>query len=542
MTESNHSPGDPPAASVPVLIVGGSLVGSSAAVFLAWRGVPVVLVERHLGSSLHPRAIGYTTRTRTLELFRAVGIEVPESAHGSGPPRRARVESLAGRWLEEYPWTPPGQGVKEAVEYSPAYATAIAQDRLEPILRQRAHDLGADLRPGVELIGFTADGSGGDRDPAPPRRWQRIPGPRAVPGGRRWCGQPDPRRARHRPRRGGLLSVQRSILFRAPLEEYLRRGVVQFEIEQPDFRAFLTTYSDGRWVLMLSDDLDRDEEEQRQLVRQASGLADVPVELITTGRWELAALIADRFSSGRVFLAGDAAHQLPPNRGGFGANTGIDDAHNLAWKLAAVLAGQSAPELLATYDTERRAIAQLRHEQIFARADYKAYMKTPRSGAVVLDDAAIELGQLYRSGAVAGAADGLPPARPPDEWAGQPGTRAPHLWVTVDDDRRSTLDLFQREWVLLSEDARWALPAAQASAQLGVPVTFVQIGVDARPVEPGQFRTAYGVGLTGATLVRPDGYIAWRAIEAPADPAQALTGPLERVSFPRAISGRIRDG
>lgn len=540
MTESSHSPGDPPAASVPVLIVGGSLVGLSAAVFMAWRGVPAVLVERHLGSSLHPRAIGYTTRT--LELFRAVGIEVPESAHGSGPPRRARVESLAGRWLEEYPWTPPGQGAKQAVEYSPAHATAIAQDRLEPILRQRAHDLGADLRPGVELIRFTADGSGVTATLRP------RDGGREYQVRAQYLVAADGAGSQIRDALGigrtgeGLLSVQRSILFRAPLEEYLRRGVVQFEIEQPDFKAFLTTYSDGRWVLMLSDDLDRDEEEQRQLVRQAIGLADIPVELITTGRWELAALIADRFSSGRVFLAGDAAHQLPPNRGGFGANTGIDDAHNLAWKLAAVLAGQSAPELLATYDTERRAIAQLRHEQIFARADYKAYMKTPRSGAVVLDDAAIELGQLYRSGAVAGAADGLPPARRPDEWAGQPGTRAPHLWVTVDDDRRSTLDLFQRGWVLLSEDARWALPAAQVSAQLGVPVTFVQIGVDARPVEPGQFRTAYGVGLTGATLVRPDGYIAWRAIEAPADPAQALTGTLERVSFPRAISGRIRDG
>ena len=101
-------------------------------------------------------------------------------------------------------------------------------------------------------------------------------------------------------------------------------------------------------------------------------MSEVRIELIATGRWELAALIADRFSGRRVFLAGDAAHQLPPNRGGYGANTGIEDADNLAWKLAAVTSGQFSPELLDTYDTERRPIAWLRHDQIFARADYKA--------------------------------------------------------------------------------------------------------------------------------------------------------------------------
>src|SRR3954451_23229052 len=94
--------------------------------------------------------------------------------------------------------------------------------------------------------------------------------------------------------------------------------------------------------------------------------------VITTGRWVLSALIADRFSSGRVFLAGDAAHTLPPARGGYGANTGIEDAHNLAWKLAAVLEGKSRPELLESYDAERRPIAWLRHDQIFARQDYAA--------------------------------------------------------------------------------------------------------------------------------------------------------------------------
>ncbi|MGH3494537.1 MAG: FAD-dependent monooxygenase, partial [Sciscionella sp.] len=460
--------------SVPVLIIGGSLVGLSAAVFLAWRGVPAVVVEKHAGSSAHPRAIGYTTRT--LELFRAVGIDLPKS-HGSGAPRRARVESLAGTWHEEYPWTP-GAG-QPKIDYSPVAGTAIAQDQLEPILRERAIELGTDLRPNTELIGLTQDDDGvtatlrerGGREYR--LRAQYL----VAADGARSSVREELRIARSG---RGLLSVQRSILFRAPLQGYLEHGVVQFEIEQPDLKAFLTTYSDGRWVLMLGDDIDRDDDEQRALVQQAIGRSDLPIELITTGRWELAALIADRFSSGRVFLAGDAAHHLPPNRGGFGANTGIDDVHNLAWKLAAVLPGQSTPELLDTYDAERRPIAWLRHEQIFARADYKAHIETAGPEVPIIDDDAMELGQLYRSAAVLGAGDDLPRAQRPDQWAGQPGTRAPHLWVTSNGQRLSTLDLFGEDCVLL------------ANGPTRSDLTTDRIGVDIG-AEDGDLAAAFGL-------------------------------------------------
>ncbi|MGV9678495.1 FAD-dependent monooxygenase [Nocardia sp. NPDC003482] len=510
---------------IPVLIVGGSLVGLSAAVFLAWRGVPVVVVEKHAGSSPHPRAIGYTTRT--LELFRRVGVDVPPSSH-SGPPRRARVESLAGTWMEEYPWTPGGRARGPRVVYSPVAATAIPQDKLEPILRARALELGAELRTSTELIGFVQDEAGvtatlrprGDDHEYQLRARYMIAADGATSPVREALGIT---------RSGaGLLSVQRSILFTAPLDEYLEHGVVQFEIEQPDFKAFLTTYSDGRWVLMLSGDVDRSEEERKAVVRKAIGRDDIPVELITSGRWELAALIADRFSSGRVFLAGDAAHQLPPNRGGFGANTGIDDVDNLAWKLAAVLSGESGPALLNTYDAERRPIAELRHEQIFARADYKAYLDGPRSEVPVLDDDAIELGQLYRSDAVLGAGPELPRAQRPDQWSGQPGTRAPHLALT-DPDGSSTLDLFGRDWVVMFEDARWRAAADTAGRQLDVAVRSVEIGTDVETRDSDVFATAYGLSHTGAALIRPDGYIAWRAVAIPEDPAAALTQALAQV-------------
>jgi putative polyketide hydroxylase len=499
----------------PVVVVGGSLVGLSAAVFLAGHGVPVTVVEKHASSSAHPRAIGYTTRT--LELFRAAEIELPSTTQGHGPPRRARVESLTGTWFDEYPWT--ANNAKPRYEYSPERATAIAQDRLEPILRNRAVALGADLRPSTEMTGFTQDDDGVSvtlqpRDGACyPMRAQYVV---AADGAR------SPTRDSLGINRSGHgpLSVQRSILFRAPIDHLLERGIVQFEIEQPSLTAFLTTYSDGRWVLMLSDDIDRDADQQRAVVRQAVGIPDLPVELLTTGRWELAALIADRFRAGRVFLAGDAAHQLPPNRGGYGANTGIEDVHNLAWKLAAVLRGEATQALLDTYDAERRPIAWLRHEQIFARADYKAYLDGPASDVEVIDDIAMELGQLYRSPAVLGVSDALPPAQRPDQWVGQPGTRAPHL--VLRGDRRSTLDFFQHGWVLLSPDDRWAA-AAECTA-----VDFVCINAS-DVLAPMRIDEAYGIRPDGASLVRPDGYIAARWTTMPADPAAELADALRQV-------------
>ncbi len=235
----------------------------------------------------------------------------------------------------------------------------------------------------------------------------------------------------------GHLRTVRSVLFRAPLEEYLEKGIMQFQIDQPDFRAFLTTYNDGRWVLMFWDDVERDEHALGNAVVRAIGRSDLGIEILATGRWELGALVADRFASGRVFLAGDAAHWLPPNRGGYGANTGIHDAHNLAWKLAAVLSGVSLPSLLDTYDDERRPVAWIRHQQIFARPDYKSEARGIAADEPIRDDDAMEFGQLYRSTAVLGADADLPPALRPDEWAGQPGTRAPHRWLFRGEERLS---------------------------------------------------------------------------------------------------------
>lgn len=509
-----------------VLIAGGGLVGLSAALFLAWRGVPALVIEKHPGSSLHPRAIGYTPRT--LELLRAVGLgaQVPQ-----GPAdftlRRARVESLAGAWYEESSWSPESRE-KIAYEYSPCLGAAIAQDRLEPILRDKALELGADIRLQTELVEFSQSDSG-----VTARLRSRADGSEEVVTADYLIaadGHRSPIRAAlgiGRQGRGHMRTL-RSVLFRAPLDEYLASGVSQFNIDQPDFQAFLTTYRDGRWVLMFNDDAERDDATLRALIVKAIGRDDLPIELITTGRWELSALIADTFSAGRVFLAGDAAHTLPPTRGGYGANTGIDDASNLAWKLAAVLQGESTPELLASYDAERRPIARLRHDQIFVREDFKQEAKPDGGQQPLYEDDAIEFGQLYRSSAVIGAGPELPPAMRPEQWAGQPGTRAPHLWITRAGERLSSLDLFQAGWVLLTADASWAPAAAAASAALGIALPCIVFGQDVDTEAPDTFITAYGLGLHGATLIRPDGYIGWRSPALPDQPAAVLTAALAR--------------
>jgi putative polyketide hydroxylase len=527
--------------STSVVVVGGGLAGLSAAVFLAGRGVPVVLVEQRSGSSPHPRAIGFTTRT--MELYRAAGLgpQIPEVPKGfSGRPRRVKAVSLAGERFEETSWTPEGQRPPEAprppaIEYSPCGGAAIAQDRLEPILRAKAIELGVDLRLDTELISFEQSTSGAVT-------WLRGRDGSEYTLHADYLVGADGHSSRVREALGigrdgrGHIQTLRSVLFRAPLDEYLEGGISQFDIEQPDLKAFLTTYRDGRWVLMFSDDEERDEDTLGATVKRAIGRPDIDIEIITTGRWELSALIADRFSSGRVFLAGDSAHTLPPARGGYGANTGIEDAHNLAWKLASVLTGASTSQLLDTYDAERRPIAWLRHQQIFARPDYKAVATAHAVDVPIIDDEAMELGQLYRSTAVLGAGAELPPALRPEQWKGHPGTRAPHLWVTKDGERCSTLDLFGGDWVLLAEDERWSLAAAHAVEKLGVGVEFLHIGIDAVPSGAETFQTAFGLGPAGASLIRPDGYVAWRSTDLPADVFQTLTEAIGKVSSAASLS------
>ncbi len=438
---------------VPVLIVGGSLVGLSASLFLRHHHVPHVLIDKHRGSAPHPRALGFTETT--MEHYRACGIasRIPQVDPGARL-RRIQVETLFGDWAGETDWTP-GEPADRNAALSPCTGAAIAQDRLEPVLRAAAVEAGAEIKLGVELIALVQDDAcvrAKVRDRANGNE-ETITADWVV-----GCDGADSmiREGLGITRSGvGHLRTVRSVLFRCPdADAVLDRGAQQFEIEQVGFKVFLTTYGDGRWVLMFDDERERGTEEMRAAVLRALG-RELPFEIITTGKWELAGRIADHYRQGRVFLAGDAAHQLPPTRGGFGANTGIDDVWNLAWKLSAVLGGTTNAKLLNTYDAERRPIGWLRYQQTFSRPDYARWAPVTFMPEPLFGNDAMEFGQLNRSAAVVGAGPDLPSAAPPQVWAGQPGTRAPHVWEDGEVGRRSTLHLFGRDYMLLSADRAW---------------------------------------------------------------------------------------
>lgn len=534
--------------TVPVLVAGGSLVGLSAAMFLASRGVACLVVERHHGSALHPRARGFTQRT--LEMFDTAGLRhLPEIPASITRLRRVRTESVVAAPTAEVEWTPQSAvrpSAAPAASYSPHTGAAIAQDQLEPLLRQRALELGATLRPGTELVRFEDDGDGvvawlkdsqGSVQTVRARYLIGCDGNRSVV-----------REALGIARQGvGVLQVMRSVLFRAEeLERFRRDGIGQWEIQQPGLDAFLAGYGDGRWVLMFKDDIDRNPAALDAAIQRAVG-TPVRAEIITTGRWELTALIADRFSQGRVFLAGDAAHTLPPNRGGCGANTGIADAFNLAWKLAAVLSGQSEDSLLDSYDEERKPVAWMRFQQTFARPDYARFADDAIREIPLLDPIAIELGERYRSSIIDETASDLPLAQRPDEWRGQPGTRAPHRVVTRDGRSISTLDLYGAGWVLVSSSNTWCDAAAHIGARTGVPISSINLPAVLAQNDRALAEQDLGITGGGASLVRPDGVIAWRSIEDDGT-VDALERAMDVVARParrsrdRACSGSGRTG
>jgi hypothetical protein len=223
---------------------------------------------------------------------------------------------------------------------------------------------------------------------------------------------------------------------------------------------------------------------------------------------------------GRIFIAGDAAHLMPPN-GGFGGNTGIHDAHNLAWKLAYVSRGYAGPDLLDTYERERKPVGRFTAEQAFARyvartAPWLASRVTPDA---LVDDMRIELGYLYNSPAGVHA--------DPHTTCGMPGSRAPHLWLERGGQRVSTIDLTGR-FVLIAgkEGSAWVDAAGTLAREFnGLPFDAHRIGTDLKDPENG-FGAAYGISASGATLLRPDGFVAWRSVAADRDAEGALRAAL----------------
>jgi putative polyketide hydroxylase len=253
--------------------------------------------------------------------------------------------------------------------------------------------------------------------------------------------------------------------------------------------------------------------------------------------------VADRYRAGRVFLVGDSAHEMPPT-GAFGSNTGIQDAHNLAWKLAAVLGGWGGPELLDSYEAERRPVAVETAARAAARsAEHRHPGFDAPAGGGRTSVLSVALGYRYNAGAVVGA-DAAAPVVPENFAAtGEPGTRAPHVWLEQDGERISTLDLFERVPVLLTQrGSTWEEAAAAAAAETGVPLACHPVGEGGtvRAEADADWLAAYGIGPDGAVLVRPDGFVAWRSVDGAqaGDARSVLEGALREVL---RLDGAVHD-
>jgi putative polyketide hydroxylase len=518
-----------------VLIIGGGLVGLSMALFLRRQGVDTIVVERHPGTSILPR--GRFMNVRSMEVFRANGIEaVLRSAPPSmlqTYPHMARAETLAGEEIFRATFN----GQTEAADVSPCTPVQIDQQVQEPLVLTEARAAGAEVRFGHELTSFEQDCDGvtavvrGGDDTYSVRAAYMVAADGHRSGIRRELGIGTHGR--------GTICDLVNIVFQADLRPHLRgRALWACYVNRPEPNTMLVMFErQDSWVLMLpyhpeDGDSPDDFTEQRclEMIRAATGdpglsatvLPAVPGDERLVQPWELAAWVADRYVSGRIFLVGDAAHVMPPS-GGLGANTGIQDAHNLAWKLGAVLSDYAGPALLNSYEAERRPVGEFAADFSAALLDKRT--KDKGDSGVALDPMSVALGYQYESTAVLNDEEAAPTVRHHTDLTGQPGTRAVHRRLAGD---MSTLDLFGTGFVLLTgpSGGQWSSAAEQVDKRVDVH----QLTTDLLP--------AYGISPEGALLVRPDGFVAWRAPDAVRDPKAALADALQAILARTPVAAR----
>jgi 2-polyprenyl-6-methoxyphenol hydroxylase-like FAD-dependent oxidoreductase len=530
--------------SVPVLIVGAGPVGLTASILLSRLGIASRLVERRRSTSIHPKA--RNINMRTMEIFRQCGVEDDVRAAGL-PIERTRfliwAESLAGREIErriEQRSHPDGE-IPSAAKHC-----LCAQDDLEAVLRRHAEALAPGTAAfGTELIRVEQDAEGvtatvRDADGEKQLRAQYLI---AADGAR------SPVRRALGIAMRGVREVYRSVnvLLNADLRPWVKdRPAAIYIIQRDELRCtFMTINGVNRWGFLINLPLDASfepytPERCAEVVRLAAGVPSLAVEILGVDPWIAAAEVAERYRVGRVFLAGDAAHLMPPT-GGFGLNTGVQDAHNLAWKLAAVLNGQAAPGLLDSYDAERRPYGQYITQQCLETAFSmgRGEQTAKAAGAVQKlarpefhNELGMIFGAAYASPAVIADGTGLPPvANPVADYVpcARPGSRAPHLWLERDGRRLSTHDLIDFRYTLFAgpQGGAWRDAAREAGKALGVPIEAHTVGDGADLRDPAQrFAAQYGIESDGAVLVRPDGHVAWRRFSGTADPRRELESAL----------------
>lgn len=538
----------------PVLIVGAGPVGLSASVMLSRHGIDHVLCERSPSTTDHPRA--RSINIRTLEIFRQWGIEDD-----------LRAVSLPPEWSREMIYTTTLSGPEHGRTRTGAMAIQpgdgptptgyllSSQDRIEPILHDCAASYStADLRFGTEFLAYESRNGGIRAALRDTRSGDSYDIDADYLIGADGVGSTVRKALGVRLVGESGLSYSINTYFRADLGRWIEGRPASLYWISGTERAGVLQPLDGkdRWLCQIGfggSALDRDGKaeawtaaDSARWVGLAVGDPEVKVEVLKILPWTMSATVAEKFRDGPVFLVGDAVHQLPPT-GGFGMNSGVQDAHNLCWKLAAVMKGWASPRLLDSYESERRPVAQFNTAR--SLANFHAVQKVTR--AALSGDAAaavrqahfygnwlgMELGFHYEDGAV------IPDGTPPPEVAdvvqdyvptARPGHRAPHVVLQDKAGRCSILDLFEKEMVLLTgpEGGPWIEAAREVAGDIPLKTWTIGEGDDFTDPD-GDWRATYGIAADGAVLVRPDGHVAWRSAGMADAPRRALAGALARL-------------
>jgi putative polyketide hydroxylase len=499
-----------------VIIIGGGPVGLSAAICLANQGIKSVLIEKHPTTTNHPKARG--VNGRSMELFRSWGLE--ESFKSHQMPR----ESYRFTWIEDFQGKEITrvQATVDYSQYSPTSNSVIAQDIVEQELFRKALNMPLiDLRFNTEMVNAFQDDKQVTIEILNKQNNQKetLTARYLIAAD----GANSSLRKLFNVEMEGIenLGVFCNIYCEMNLDKYVAdRPSAGFMFTRPDLRGtfILSKNCQRKWLVGVRLDPDRNLTKETftddfcvEFVKKVVNDPEIEVKLINKAFWTMAALIAKQYRVGHVFFAGDAAHRLPPT-GGFGMNTGIQDVHNLAWKLAMVINGQAEESLLDTYFTERVQIAKTntnwsisnakRFEKIFialAQNDLETFEHELKDQTHHINNILLDLGftygieyqkqEKYTQTAVVGA-------------------RAPHCWLEKNDQDKSTLDLYNNAFVLVcSPEAQyWQKKYSQ------FPCKIVTIGEGGDYLDKNHdFLEKYEITKRGAVLVRPDGHVAWHA-------------------------------
>jgi 2,4-dichlorophenol 6-monooxygenase len=583
-----------PTDDVDVLIVGGGGAGLTASMLLSRQGVDHLLISALPTTSTLPKA--HVLNQRTMEILDDAGVAQAIAAHSTPAPNMAATAYYAGlsgtssdhgRLIAKLPcW---GAGGDDA-HWRAASAWPqlnLPQIRLEPILKHHAEALAPGrIRFGHELIALEQDDDAvtatvrdrrtGGHYFVRCRYLVGADGGRTVPAllgvSHVGLGVITQTATMHVSADFSALAQDDEVLIRWLISP--QRGVSVVMVPMGPERW-------GRhseeWVIHLNYPMDdpraASDERVEADVRAALGIADLPMQIHKITRWSVEAVMADRFQVGRVFLVGDAAHRHPPT-GGLGLTSAIQDVHNLAWKLALVLAGDASPALLETYEPERRPtlernaqrslenavnqfeivaalgvsheqseeenLASLRRVWSLAPEDAehrRTVLRAIRAQSMEFNEHNVEYGYAYASAAI--VPDGTPPPGNPDEIriyrpSTRPGSPLPHATIADEDGAlRPLKDLVRpgRFLLIAGEDADAWIDAGRRIADAGAPLDVVRIGhLDGDVFDSHcTWLRRREIGSDGAVLVRPDRFVAWRSLGAGAAPADEMAAALSAV-------------